>query len=74
MITLTPAYGRDYRSRRAVLADWEANRDFILYAFEDPWDGKPINRTQALESNLREMCFRYDRLRKAFYHVERTAE
>jgi hypothetical protein len=23
-----PAYGRDYKSKAAVLADWEAGRDF----------------------------------------------
>lgn len=28
--TLTPAYGRDYKSSAAFLKDWEANRDFIL--------------------------------------------
>ena len=30
MITLTPAYGRDYKSKKAVLVDLEANKDFIL--------------------------------------------
>lgn len=28
-ITLTPAYGRDYKSKAAVLDDWEDNKDFI---------------------------------------------
>ena len=27
-LTLTPAYGRDYRSKSAVLTDWEAGKDF----------------------------------------------
>lgn len=26
--TLVPAYGRDYKTAAAVLADWEAGRDF----------------------------------------------
>ena len=29
-ITLTPAYGRDYRSAAAVMIDWKAEKDFVL--------------------------------------------
>ena len=29
-ITLTPAYGRDYSSKANVLADWDANKDFVI--------------------------------------------
>ncbi len=46
MATLTPAYGRDYTSRKAALADWEADKDFILNDIFSPWDGKPVNRSQ----------------------------
>ena len=28
--TLTPAYGRDYKNKPAVLADWLAGKDFML--------------------------------------------
>lgn len=28
-LTVTPAYGRDYKSKQAAIADWEANKDFI---------------------------------------------
>lgn len=28
--TLTPAYGRDYKSKKALLEDFNANKDFIL--------------------------------------------
>ena len=27
-LTLQPAYGRDYKSKAAVLADWNDNKDF----------------------------------------------
>lgn len=27
---LTPAYGRDYKSKGAVLADWNSGKDFVL--------------------------------------------
>ena len=29
-ITLTPAYGRDYSNKANVLADWDANKDFVI--------------------------------------------
>lgn len=31
--TVTPAYGRDYRSKAEVQADWDADKDFILQSF-----------------------------------------
>ena len=33
MITLTPAYGRDYKSKAAVLEDWNAGKDFIIASY-----------------------------------------
>ena len=42
-ITVTPAYGRDYKSGNAAKADWNSGKDFILQDFSSPWDGKPIN-------------------------------
>jgi hypothetical protein len=32
-ITAIPAYGRDYKSKKAVLADWHANKDFLAVGF-----------------------------------------
>lgn len=29
-LTVTPAYGRDYTSAKAALADWEAGKDFVV--------------------------------------------
>jgi hypothetical protein len=29
-MTLVPAYGRDYKSKAAVVADWEAGKDFMI--------------------------------------------
>jgi hypothetical protein len=50
-ITVTPAYGRDYKSKAAALADWEADKDFILEDPTSPWYGKPCNKS-ALESAM----------------------
>ena len=36
--TLTPAYGRTYNSKRAVLADYNAGKDFVSQP-----DGRYIN-------------------------------
>lgn len=43
MPLVTPAYGRDYTSAKAAIADWRAGRDFILRNPLSPWDGKPIS-------------------------------
>jgi hypothetical protein len=34
ILTLIPAYGRDYKSAKAVLADWNDNKDFIINDFK----------------------------------------
>lgn len=46
-LTVTPAYGRDYKTAKAAKADWAANKDFIIADIMNRWDGKPINRPQA---------------------------
>ena len=44
-ITVVPAYGRDYTSKAKVLADWNANKDFIIQDLFNPYDGKPANKS-----------------------------
>lgn len=60
-LTVTPAYGRDYKSAAAAKADWNANKDFIVSDFFDPHDGKPINKQDA--SGLK-ITIRYNQLMK----------
>lgn len=62
-ITLTPAYGRDYKSAKAVKADYDAGKDFIVNAVMCPWDGKYINKSQVIEAGYK-VTFRYGNLRK----------
>lgn len=45
-MTVSPAYGRDYKSLKAMRADWDADRDFIIQDVHSQWDGKPVNRAQ----------------------------
>ena len=63
MTTVTPAYGRDYKSKKAALADWNANEDFIINDMSNRWDGKPVNKQGAEEEGL-SIMIRYDQLRK----------
>lgn len=43
MITLTPAYGRDYKSKKEIMADIADGKDFIYNDFSSPWDGRPCS-------------------------------
>ena len=62
-ITLTPAYGRDYKSKAAVIKDFEADKDFIISDFGNRWDGKPVNRSQLL-GDVDEVNIRFQKNRK----------
>ena len=64
-MTLTPAYGRDYKSRNAVLTDFHAGKDFILQPQE-----KYINKGQI--PNGTAIQFRYNKLRSTFIHKHTT--
>lgn len=33
-VSVIPAYGRDYKSKKAVLEDWNANKDFLIQDME----------------------------------------
>jgi hypothetical protein len=43
-LNLIPAYGRDYRSKAAVLADWNAGNDFKIEDVSSPHDGRYVNK------------------------------
>ena len=46
-VTVIPAYGRDYKTKKAVLADWKAGKDFIIHSYGHRYDGKYINKEDA---------------------------
>lgn len=58
-MTLVPAFGRDYTSRREVLADWNADRDFIVADLFSKWDGKPVNRRDIANTGEKQVQIRY---------------
>jgi hypothetical protein len=62
-MTLTPAYGRDYKSAKAAKADYAENKDFVVNQFGHPHDGRYANRAdldgQSVTlrfGNLRKVC------------------
>jgi hypothetical protein len=50
-LTLVPAMGRDYKSKKEVQADWDANKDFLINDMSSDFDGKYINKQQAVKGN-----------------------
>ncbi len=62
--TVVPAYGRDYKSVKAVKADWEANKDFTIVDFFSGEDGRAINKRDADAAGVR-VSVRYDRMTKS---------
>ena len=61
MLTVIPAYGRDYKTAKAAKADWAANLDFIIADHFHQYDGKPVNREQI---NGKPVMIRFCQLRK----------
>lgn len=55
---VTPAYGRNYKSKAAALKDWEAGKDFLAQP-----SGQYINKEDADVEKLK-VWIRYDKLRK----------
>lgn len=62
MITVVPAYGRDYKTAKAARADWNTGKDFRIAAF-GPDDGRYVNASD-MEMVEGKIAIRYDRLTK----------
>ncbi len=43
-MTLTPAYGRDYKNQQQIRIDWESNKDFVVNDVDHPYCGKYCNK------------------------------
>lgn len=69
MVTLTPAYGRDYRSKTSAIADLEAGKDFILNDYASKWNGKPCSILDFEPGT--QVKVRYKQLRMVFvYNIQ----
>ncbi len=63
-MTLTPAYGRDYKTAKAATEDFESNKDFIIADIGSKDCGRYCNKEQLIGEE-RQVKLRYDNLRKA---------
>lgn len=58
-----PAYGRDYKSKKAVMVDWDAGKDFVILSM-GPDMGRYINKEDAKGSGIQWVNIRFDNNRK----------
>ncbi len=63
LLTLVPAYGRDYKSKKSVLADWNNGKDFTICTMMSPDDGRYINLSDAQTAKMETVNIRYNSLR-----------
>ncbi len=62
-MTLSPAYGRDYRSVAQVKADFDANKDFVIESI-GPDCGRYANKAALAKAGVKSVMVRYARLTK----------
>jgi len=65
-ITLAPFYGRDYKSKAEILADWDADKDFTVLGLGG--HGSATNKSDSIELGVTAVRFRYAKLTKVLYH------
>lgn len=64
-VVVVPAYGRDYRSKKAVLADWEAGKDFVIRDYRgDMYINKADLERERREGRDLVLQVRYNRLER----------
>jgi len=63
-IILVPAYGRDYKSAKAVKADFDADKDFTIQDVSCKWNGKCVNKPQLIEAGYESCKIRFDQLQQ----------
>lgn len=62
-ITIGPAFGRDYTSKAKALADWDANKDFVIH---DLFTSGYVNKAQTpdlLRNGITAVQLRYNNMR-----------
>ena len=64
MITMIPAYGRDYGSVRAVKKALKDQADFRVQDVNSKWDGMVGNLRDLKNEGHVEVCVRYSNLNK----------
>lgn len=68
-VSATPAYGRDYKSKKAVLDDWKAGKDFEFFSVLGIAGKGSIHETDFLkEKGIEAIQFRYKKQTETFIH------
>jgi len=67
-----PAYGRDYKSAKAVKADFDANKDFRISDMFSPDDGRYVNAEQLKPGDT--LAVRYANKTKQVNCVKKAAK
>ena len=65
-LILIPAYGRDYTSAAAAIADWQRERDFRISDVSSRWHGSYIgiaDHPALLDSGITSVTLRFNQLR-----------
>ena len=62
-MTLIPAPGRDYKSKKAAVADFNGGKDFTICDVTSRWDGKPANKRDLQAAGVRRVQIRYNNKR-----------
>ena len=63
-LTLTPAYGRDYKSIAEVKQAFNNNMDFVIETIFSPHCGRYCNKSDLSRDNQKSVKIRYGKLRK----------
>jgi hypothetical protein len=61
-------YLKDYKNQSDVLRDFNKGRDFLIADFFNPYDGKPVNKSEIIEAGYESIQFRYDDFKQVFIH------
>ena len=63
MLTIVPAYGRDYKTEEKAVADWNNDKDFKIADVSSPYNGRYINLQDAQnDKNIKQVKIRYNKL------------
>ena len=61
-MTLTPAYGRDYKNKKTVQSDLDHDKDFVIADLMHPDSGRYVNRADLAKTGTVSVMIRYKRL------------
>ena len=63
MLTLIPAYHRDYKNQKEVKAAWSEGKDFQICDMFHKDHGRVMNKEDLDRSDITSVCIRFKQLR-----------